>query len=590
MKINDEIAPPRQSWLVRQLLMLPPTDLPDDETDQASWAQSPSLLPDGHRVLLTRQRKEAITAAHAAAAEALHLFEGSDPEAVGMQALASAGARSGSGSGGGGKSTGGRGHDAGTITDAADERHGGAWWMVHASSMNVAPSNLEMPHAVSPVWATRLRSVLPQPCPEVRSYYDFVQTVENLIAAGAPNGKDTNATEDIGPRLVPGAVGIEHMPYGTKWDSITPVVLTGERVGWPAKDWGWEFWEREHGDQFVVCKQRAPLFDEDQTSGVLMAECTLREAMAYARTAHLAPVGEAPVLYMNGWDVFEALPDLWEPGMDEIPGTIDNLTGPLYAMFQKNYGLGEADAQSLVERRKRLCKLFVGATGAITRIHTDNHYAHAWLCNIRGRKLYVCCSPADDDKVATKRSRDKGRGTQYEGRLDPLDPAQRKRAERQGLTLYATVLEPGQTILAPEGWWHYAVSLTPTITLMNNFWDKANMRGLQDLFCGEISKVLDSHRREQADAKHAEARADAPQVPLVPPVTYVVLHKPFVFVRDRPSTRGSQLGHLMPGKTFTAAFEQDGWVRSTEPFDKGKYAWTLLHGGALGLGPLLVTA
>jgi hypothetical protein len=47
-----------------------------------------------------------------------------------------------------------------------------------------------------------------------------------------------------------------------------------------------------------------------------------------------------------------------------------------------------------------LCKLFVGPVGAITRIHQDNSNAHAWLCNIRGRKLYVLCRPSDSDKVS----------------------------------------------------------------------------------------------------------------------------------------------------------------------------------------------
>ena len=109
---------------------------------------------------------------------------------------------------------------------------------------------------------------------------------------------------DHGPRLVAEALGIRHAPYGTPWDSRTPMVLTGKREGWPANDWGWGFWEGEHGHHVVTCKQRAPLFDEDQVSGVVMAECTLREAMMYAKTAHASPAAEAgdePLLYMNGY-------------------------------------------------------------------------------------------------------------------------------------------------------------------------------------------------------------------------------------------------------------------------------------------------
>ena len=83
---------------------------------------------------------------------------------------------------------------------------------------------------------------------------------------------------------------------------------------------------------------------------------------------------------------------------------------------------------------------------------------------------------------ATAESRSHGTGTCYEGRLDPLDPDMAEKAARAGLQLYATVLEPGQTILAPDGWWHYAVSLTPSITMMCNFWDKNNLGGLHQCF------------------------------------------------------------------------------------------------------------
>ena len=59
-----------------------------------------------------------------------------------------------------------------------------------------------------------------------------------------PSGPAADATVgegsaiDLGLRLIPGALPIAHAPYGTEWDSTTPLVLTGERVGWPAKDWG----------------------------------------------------------------------------------------------------------------------------------------------------------------------------------------------------------------------------------------------------------------------------------------------------------------------------------------------------------------
>lgn len=322
-----------------------------------------------------------------------------------------------------------------------------------------------------------------------------------------------------------------------------------------------------------------------------MAECSLREATAYARTAHLSTdgaTGRSPILYMNGWDLFEALPELWEDGIDAIPGTIDNQTAEGYAKLHTSFRLHsspEAQASAIRARCRQLCKLFIGPAGAITRFHQDNHDAHAWLCNLRGHKLYVLCSPEDTNLVATARSRSKGLGTQYAGRLDPLEPTARQRAQGLGLTLYATVLGPGETILAPANWWHYAVSLTPSITLMCNFWSRRNMRGLEDCFLAEFAKALDLSKQSNPKTKHDEARDSQPSEAQT--ATYRIVSRPFVFVRDRPSTRAAYLGILRTGSSFTSSLTHDGWLRTAEPYQRGRHGWVLGDGAKVGLGILV---
>ena len=86
--------------------------------------------------------------------------------------------------------------------------------------------------------------------------------------------------------------------------------------------------------------------------------------------------------------------------------------------------------------------LLVGLQGAITRMHQDNHHAHAWLTNIRGRKLYVLASPEEDAALIAPRGRaSQDGGSTREARMDPLDPHQR--ASRMAVQLYAVILEPG---------------------------------------------------------------------------------------------------------------------------------------------------
>src|SRR6056297_2891312 len=44
---------------------------------------------------------------------------------------------------------------------------------------------------------------------------------------------------------------------------------------------------------------------------------------------------EKPLLYMNGWDLFEAHPELWEESVAELPGTIRNLSTAAYQTMHK---------------------------------------------------------------------------------------------------------------------------------------------------------------------------------------------------------------------------------------------------------------
>jgi hypothetical protein len=44
---------------------------------------------------------------------------------------------------------------------------------------------------------------------------------------------------------------------------------------------------------------------------------------------------EQPLLYMNGWDLFEAHPELWKESVAELPGTICNLSAAAYQTMHK---------------------------------------------------------------------------------------------------------------------------------------------------------------------------------------------------------------------------------------------------------------
>ena len=281
LAINERQAEPRRSWLLRRLLLLrSPPDLAERAPSlpgaasvaaalQAHMAAPPEALPPP---VLVQHPPEVLAAAAAAAAQ--------------------------------------------------DERHAAA-----SSPEVIADGPATTAASSPPPWLSRVRSALPLPTPECRSFYELARahsarlplpsadshttshTTSSTAASTSPTPAPStapstspspsptaaseafDASADLGPQLIGGATPIRHAPYGTPWDGAAPLVLTGDRgaaTGWPAAQWGWEYWEREHGDQYVTCKQRAPIFDSDQTSDTLIVETTLREALQYARTAHLS--------------------------------------------------------------------------------------------------------------------------------------------------------------------------------------------------------------------------------------------------------------------------------------------------------------
>ena len=158
-------------------------------------------------------------------------------------------------------------------------------------------------------WLARLRPRLVPPIAESAHFFRLMEQMGDggwraaLGCKGAPSGDGTDGAQ----QLLPGSLPIRRCPYGTKFDSRTPMVLTGPRARWPGFRWGWRFWGGAHGEDLgTTCKQRAPIFDSDQPQDHATAEASLREFIDYARHAHERPLDSQkrlPLLYMNGWEV-----------------------------------------------------------------------------------------------------------------------------------------------------------------------------------------------------------------------------------------------------------------------------------------------
>ncbi len=194
--INGRQAPPRDPWRLRSLLMLPPPyPLPGSTTAHYT---GPAVIEDtscyqrlgDEAILIVQQTGGSIQAAYEEAERTRRYYiEAVDPEAIGQAALLS--------------------------SSQQEEEEGGDGDGGAAS--------------VLPTWLTRLRSALPLPTPECTSYYAFARVHDNLLrklreveVKEAVMRKDgtlvqggTPTDTDLGPKLIPGATYIPHVPYGT---------------------------------------------------------------------------------------------------------------------------------------------------------------------------------------------------------------------------------------------------------------------------------------------------------------------------------------------------------------------------------------
>jgi hypothetical protein len=113
------------------------------------------------------------------------------------------------------------------------------------------------------------------------------------------------------------------------------------------------------------------------------------------------------------------------------------------------------------ETRYFCAGIMMGPAGATSWLHYDFLHSHAYLAQIVGRKRCILFSPEDSDKL-------------YGGKVDPTNPDFERFPLFREVTAYECILEPGEVLLMPSGWWHHVISLEKSITVNYNFFNSAN--------------------------------------------------------------------------------------------------------------------
>mmetsp|Transcript_105149 Transcript_105149/g.307315 ORF Transcript_105149/g.307315 Transcript_105149/m.307315 type:complete len:576 (+) Transcript_105149:36-1763(+) len=330
------------------------------------------------------------------------------------------------------------------------------------------------PALVHPWWLARVQRPVPT------AYY---RNVCKYLARGVP--PDVLARARPIPRKTRKEV--------TGWDLTgSAAVVTGVQNEWKASAlWNLDWFKERLGNTRQFAKWQGPVFTKQENLWENpIWETSLAEYIDYIKAVDEAdPFLEecnAPVcprLYLNGWPAFLHMPWLREhivnpTFVDDVSGELicesEELRESFLGALTQNYKppSEEARQKGIDDEYWEMTKLFISPAGSLTRLHFDNGGAHAWLSQVRGRKLHVCFAPEDGPNLHAFEGDE---GLLNGSWLDPLDPdVAEKWPDYAKAQPYIAVVEEGETIFAPQGWWHYSVALEASVTVMRNFFSDAN--------------------------------------------------------------------------------------------------------------------
>ena len=130
--------------------------------------------------------------------------------------------------------------------------------------------------------------------------------------------------------------------------------------------------------------------------------------------------------------------------------------------------LGQVDSDPPPRLDEPLLNAWFGPAGTVSPLHTDPYYNI--LCQVVGKKYVRVYSPDETQKIYP-RSIEGGVDMSNTSELDVEgneDELMRKYPLFNEAQYFETLLEEGQCLYIPVGWWHYVRSLTVSFSV--SFW------------------------------------------------------------------------------------------------------------------------
>lgn len=283
-----------------------------------------------------------------------------------------------------------------------------------------------------------------------------------------------------GARPVEKRAGLSEDEMTDRFVHSKPVVLTDAQREWPAQSkWTFEWLGAKFGEEEMPVSDLAPFFQQCDRGNIQTVKVSMREYIRYIlgqpNGIRSLQKSDEQVFYGNGWCPFMQHDDL-----------LSDVSDRLYCV-RDSVPRGDGPARGF---NTSLTKVFLGPAGTISRLHHDTYSTHVWLSQIRGRKQFICYAPEDTEHLHCHPEDD------YDGRtslFDPSAPDFNAFPRARNARAFSVVVEEGETVVLPSRWWHWAKSLTPSITLMRNFVNEVNMK--------DYMQIMERAQRAKAQRK-----------------------------------------------------------------------------------------
>lgn len=214
-----------------------------------------------------------------------------------------------------------------------------------------------------------------------------------------------------------------------------PVILKGGCKSWAAySKWTVDFFSTVYGNVAVpMSNYRKDPYQAAQTK----PDMKIREYLKSALDIASGKSNENQDLYSAGWFFCKGYCEL-----------LKDVTVP--PCFQDNW----ADRVQRVIHFDTRSILF-GHPKVDSPLHTDSFFVSTWFAMIKGQKRMRLVAPEHTQHV-------------HNG-FDVYDEAKVNELSAKGVPVYDCVIEEGDVVWFPPGWWHHVKNDTFTISLTTNF-------------------------------------------------------------------------------------------------------------------------